>query len=103
MTKKVHHMVLLKFKPNTPPAKIAGLFVELGRLQPQMTGMEHFGGGPYASPEGLNQGFTHGFLMTFADADARNQYLSHPEHERIKSEFLPTVADLIAFDFEEAT
>ena len=39
-------------------------------------------GGQPASPEGLNQGYTHGFVMTFADA-AANHYLTHPDHEKL--------------------
>jgi hypothetical protein len=39
--------------------------------------------------------------MTFADAGARDVYLTHPEHEKVKSEFLPLVEAAVAFDFEE--
>jgi len=98
---KVHHLVLLKFKPETTPASIAALFQALARLQTVIPGIEGFRGGAYASPEGLNQGFTHGFVMTFTSAAARNAYLAHAEHERVKEQFLPGVADVIAFDFEE--
>ena len=66
-----------------------------------MPGMLHCAGGPYSSPEGMNQGFTHGLLVTFSDAAARNHYLTHPDHERIKREFLPLVDNAVAFDFEE--
>ena len=99
--KKVHHLVLLKFKPDTTPATVAALFEALGRLRTVIPGIEAFRGGPYASPEGLNQGFTHGFAMTFSSVAARDAYLAHPEHERVKEQFLPGVADVIAFDFEE--
>jgi hypothetical protein len=99
--KKVHHVVLLKFKPDTTVATVAALFEALARLPAVIPGIERFRGGPYSSPEGLNQGFTHGFVTTFVSAEARNGYLSHPEHERVKEQFLPGVADVIAFDFEE--
>ena len=91
--KKVHHLVLLKFKPDTPATTIAELFEALARLQTVIPGIAHFCGGAYSSPEGLNQGFTHGFTMTFTGAEARNRYLSHAEHERVKEQFLPGVAD----------
>ena len=58
--------------------------------------------GPYSSPEGLNRGSTHGCLMTFADAAARNSYLTHPDHEKVKEQFLPFVEEVVAFDFEES-
>jgi hypothetical protein len=63
----------------------------------------HLSAGPYSSPEGLNKGFTHGCLMTFADAATRDQYLIHPDHEKIKDEFLPFMEDVIAFDFVEGS
>jgi hypothetical protein len=98
---KVHHLVVVKFKPDTSPATIANLFTALARLQQVIPGIEHYAGGPYASHEGLNQGFTHGFLMTFSGPAARNTYLTHPEHEQLKRDFLPSIENVIAFDFEE--
>jgi hypothetical protein len=99
--KKVQHMVLLKFKASTPPNRIADLYAALARLKETMPGMLHCSGGAYSSPEGMNWGFTHGLLVTFSDAAARNLYLTHADHERIKQEFLPLVDNVIAFDFEE--
>jgi hypothetical protein len=99
---KVHHLLLLKFKPAAED-KMQPLMVALAALRRRLPGFLHFAGGPYASAEGLNQGFTHGCLMTFADAAARDHYLSHPDHEKVKQEFLPFVADVIAFDFEESS
>jgi hypothetical protein len=37
----VHHMVLLRFKPNTPQATIDKLFAALARLQSVIDGMTH--------------------------------------------------------------
>lgn len=99
---KVHHMVLVKFKSGSE-SRAEPLMQALAQLKKRIPGMLHFAGGPYASAEGLNQGFTHGFLMTFADAKARDQYLIHPDHEKVKDEFLPSVAAVVAFDFEDAS
>ncbi len=99
--KKVHHLVLLKFKPDTTAETIRALYQALKGLQDVIPGIEHFAGGPYASLEGLNQGYTHGFAMTFTGATARDAYLVHPDHEQVKAQFLPCVAAVVAFDFEE--
>ena len=96
----IQHIVLLKFKPAVSEETIAGLFAQLAQLQPMIPGMTSFSGGPYTSDEGLNQGYTHGFIMTFIDAEARNHYLPHPEHQRVKTAILPAVGDVIAFDFQ---
>jgi hypothetical protein len=99
--KRVHHLVVVKFKPDTSATTVSRLFAALARLKQVIPGIAHYAGGPYASPEGLNQGFTHGFLMTFTNAAARDTYLTHPDHEQVKRDFLPSIENVIAFDFEE--
>lgn len=98
---KVQHIVLLKFKPGADH-QAAPLIAALDGLRRRLHGFLHFSAGPYSSPEGLNRGYTHGCLMTFADAAARNNYLTHPDHEQVKQQFLPFVEDVVAFDFEES-
>jgi len=60
----------------------------LDGLREKIPGLLDFSGGPYSSPEGLNQGFTHGFIMTFADEASRDAYLPHPDHEVVKQQIL---------------
>jgi hypothetical protein len=97
---EIKHVVLLKFKAGTMDSQIAGFFRELNGLTQKIPGLDDFIGGPYSSPEGLNQGFTHGFVMSFRDAAARDVYLPHPEHERVKNDIVPHVDQIVAFDFE---
>jgi hypothetical protein len=97
---RVKHVVLLKFKDGTEPAQIDTFYDHLRALKDVIPGIEGFIGGPYTSHEGLNQGYTHGFIVTFKSAAARNGYLPHPEHEKVKNEILPFVAQIVAFDFE---
>jgi hypothetical protein len=99
---RIQHMVLLKVDPGIARELTPRLFRALGDLQKVIPGMLYYSGGAYSSPEGFNQGYTHGFLMTFQDAAARDLYLTHPEHEKVKAEFLPRVEAAVAFDFEEA-
>lgn len=94
------HIVLFKFKEETEEAEIDAIFEDLAGLRELIPGMLDFIAGPYESDEGMNQGFTHGFIMTFEDAAARDGYLPHPEHKRVKARILPAVESVIAFDFE---
>ena len=96
----IKHIVLLKFKPTTAETLIEDSFQNLAGLTQLIPGIVEFMGGPYSSQEGLNQGYTHGFVMTFSSAEARDVYLPHPEHERIKSMISPLVDSVVAFDFE---
>ena len=63
---------------------------------PALLSMQH---GSYQSPEGLNDGFTHGFVMTFDTPQSRDAYLPHPEHERVKDIVVPNLERVLVFDF----
>ena len=100
----IHHLVVLKIKKDAKPAQVTRMFADLDGLKKKIPGLVSFAGGPYYSPEGLNRGFTHGFVMTFRDAAARDGYLPHPEHEKVKERILPLLEGgldgVIAFDFQ---
>ncbi len=97
--KKIYHIVLLKFPPHKSQ-RAPEVIAALDELRRRLPGFLSLTGGPYSSPEGLQQGFTHGLVMTFADAAARDHYLTHPDHEKVKQTFLPDLENVIAFDFE---
>lgn len=94
-------MVLFQFKAGTSDETLADIFSQLAELKTKCEGIEYYAGGPYSSPENFNQGYTHGFLMTFRDAACRDAYLPHPEHEKVKAVVLANIVKAVAFDFEE--
>ncbi len=98
----VQHMVVVKFKPEVAAARIAEIFRQLDDFWAAMPGITYFAGGPYASPEGLNQDYTHGFLVTFDSPASRDAYLKHPDHQRVVAMILPQLDGVLAFDFEVA-
>jgi hypothetical protein len=93
------HVALVKFKAGTNEKKIEEVFLEIQRLKELIPGILDFAWGRNNSPEGLHQGFTHGFVMTLKDAAARDAYLPHPEHERVKKAVLPFVESVLVLDF----
>jgi len=97
---KTKHITLLKFKEGTSQEKIDKVFEELLDLSETLPGIEDYVSGPNNSPEGLTQGFTHGFVMTFENAAARDAYVPHPDHERVKATLQPHIDSAIVFDFE---
>ena len=97
---QIQHIVLVKLKPDTSDDTVADIYGQLAGLQELIPGIVHFSGGPYTSPEGFNKGFTHAFVMTFSSPEARDAYLPHPEHERIKRVILDSAEDALAFDYE---
>ena len=97
---KIKHVALIKFKEGTTEEQIQKAFEELMDLSESVPAVEDYVAGPNNSPEGLTKGYTHGFVMTFTDAAARDAYLTHPDHERVKAAVLPLVEDVLVFDFE---
>ncbi|MES4793103.1 MAG: hypothetical protein C4321_09085, partial [Chloroflexota bacterium] len=73
----IKHCVLLKFRTDVPPESVTASFEELAALKESIPGLLDFAGGAYSSPEGLNRGYTHGFVMSFESAAHRDVYLSH--------------------------
>lgn len=96
---KVAHIVLIRFKESETQGKIDSLWDALKDLTNLIPGLISFEGGPYSSPEGFNKGYGHGFTMIFADETSRDNYLPHPEHERVRDMVLPMVDDILAFDY----
>jgi hypothetical protein len=77
----IRHTVLVKFPAHVRPEAIGALFGALDDLRAVVPGMLRFAGGANVSPEGLARGFTHAFVVDFADAAARDAYLVHPAHQ----------------------
>lgn len=100
---RVIHVVVLRLKSETSAEQVDALFQSLEALRTKIPGIVDFTWGPYSSPEGLNQGFTHGFVTTFADEASRNGYLVHPEHDMVKALIIPHLegglSGVIAFDW----
>src|SRR5262245_26281815 len=99
----ITHMVLLRFRKDVTKKQADAVFADLAALKSKIPGLLSFSGGTYSSPEGMQRGFTHGFCMTFADAKARDAYLPHPEHEKVKEKVLGVLEGgldgVIAFDY----
>jgi hypothetical protein len=97
---KVKHIVLLKFKDGTSEEQITKFFDDFLDLSETVPGIEDYVAGVNSSPEARNQGMTHGVIMTFADALARDAYVAHPDHERFKAMALAMVENILILDFE---
>ncbi len=93
------HVVFFKFKDDAPAEKVAAIeqaFVELAGKVETVTGFEW---GTNVSPEGLNDGFTHCFLVTFKDKAGLEAYLPHPEHEKFVAQLKPLLDKVCVVDY----
>lgn len=96
----LQHIALFSFKAGTPHSTVDRAFDDLRRLEKVIPQITSFTGGPNNSPEGLADGLTHGFVMTFKDATDRDAYLTHPEHEKFKAFVLPHIEKVVVFDYD---
>ena len=77
---KLRHVVLFGFKPSASEAQVDDLVTRFRALQGLVPGIDAFECGTNSSPEGLAQGHSHCFTLTFASDAARDGYLVHPDH-----------------------
>lgn len=82
------HVVLFQFKEDTSDSTIAAIEQAFHALCDELPFVKDFEWGRNASPENLNDGFTHCFLVTFASAADRDVYLPHPAHVAFVRDYL---------------
>ena len=76
------HIVLFKYKPGATSGQIKEVTEAFRALKDKIPGITSFECGVNDSPENLNKGFTHVYLIAFENAGARDAYLPHPEHKK---------------------
>ena len=98
----LRHVVVFKFKPGAEASKIQQVIDALSGLQKTIPGIVSFEHGVNNSPEHTNLGFTHACLVTFENAQARDAYLPHPEHQRFGAllRSLDVFEDVFVVDYE---
>jgi hypothetical protein len=78
---KLRHVVLFGFKDGTSEAEVAEIARRFGALAGAIPGITAFEWGANNSPEGIDRGHGHCFVLTFESEAARDAYLPHPEHQ----------------------
>ena len=78
----IRHIVLVRCRTDLPPGEIEAVLGQLLALRETIP-MLGVHAGPDVSPEGLARGYTHGFVMDFADAAARDHYLADADHKKV--------------------
>ena len=96
----IRHLVLLRFTEAANAAKRAELAADFASLASRIDVIRALEWGVNVSPEGLDKGFTHGFVVTFANAADRDAYLPHPAHQAFVERLKPWLADVLVLDYE---
>jgi len=97
--KVLYHVVSLKFKPEAKPEQIKAVEQAFAALKTKIPGITSMNWGTNVSPEKHDKGFTHCFVVTFANEKDRDAYLPHPEHKAFGKVLGPVMADVMVIDF----
>lgn len=95
----VRHVVSFKFKPAATQADVRAIEKAFAGLPAKIKEIQSFEGGTDVSSEGLSKGFTHMWVLTFANKQALKTYIDHPDHVAFVSLLKPSLEDAFVFDF----
>ena len=79
--KVLRHVVMFGFKPEVTAEQVKAVEDAFGELPSKIDLIKDYEWGTDCSPEGLQQGLTHCFFVTFHSEADRDAYLVHPAHK----------------------
>jgi hypothetical protein len=94
----IDHVVLMALREGVTDSQLAQLGDLLAALPGRIEGLQSVRHGPSSSPEGLEQGYTYGFVVRFEDGAARDRYLPHPEHAPVSALVQELSERVLVFD-----
>jgi hypothetical protein len=97
--KVLRHVVMFKFKDGTTAEQVKKVEDAFRKLPTQIKEIKGFEWGTNNSPEGLDQGFTHCFFLTFASEADRAIYLPHPDHKAFGKVLGPYLDKVLVVDY----
>jgi len=95
----LRHVVLFKFKQTTTDDQIEEVVHAFGTLPDKISTIEAFESGTDVSVENRAHGFTHIFVVTFANEAGRAAYLPHPAHQEFVNLVRQRIDDVLVVDY----
>jgi hypothetical protein len=95
----LRHVVMFKFKDTSSPEDIKRVEDAFRDLAKKIKVIKDFEWGTNNSPENLNQGLTHCFLVTFSSEKDRETYLPHPDHKAFVEILKPHLEKVTVIDY----
>lgn len=95
----LRHVVLFKFKDGTTSEQVKEIENAFRALPSKVDAIHDFEWGTDMSVEGISQGFTHCFLVTFKSEADRAKYLPHPEHKAFGKILGPHLDKVVVVDY----
>lgn len=98
-TKELRHVVMFKFKDTSTPADVKMVEDAFMALPKKIKAIKSIEWGTNNSPEGLDQGFTHVFFLSFKSEADRAIYLPHPDHKAFGKVLGPHLDKVMVLDY----
>lgn len=96
----LRHVVLFKFKDSSSDEDVRRMNDAFLALPSAIPEIKDFEWGINNSPEGLDQGFTHCYLITFnSEEDRDSVYLPHPAHVAFVEGLQPHLEKVFVVDY----
>lgn len=96
---KLRHVVAFKFKDSATPQDIKTVETAFRDLKKKIKEIVSYEWGTNNSPENLNKGCTHGFILTFNSEKDRDAYLVDPDHKEFGKLVGPLLGEVFVIDF----
>lgn len=97
--KMLRHVVLFKFKDSSSVENVKSVEAAFRNLQNEIPEIKDFEWGTNNSPEGLDNGFTHVFFVSFTSEEDRAVYLPHPKHKEFVEILKPHLDKALVVDY----
>ena len=95
----IRHVVHFKFKKGATPEQIQKVTDEFAALKKKIDIVEALEWGTNVSPEKLDKGFTHCWIVSFKTVKDRDTYLVHPAHKAFVEILKPILGEALVVDF----
>jgi Stress responsive A/B Barrel Domain len=97
---RLYHVVSFKFKDTATKEDIRKVEDAFHALKAKIPLIERLSWGTNTSPEKLNKGFTHCWVLVFRSEKDRDAYLVHPDHKAFGQLIGPYIGDVFVIDFQ---
>ena len=84
----IRHIVLTRFKPEVKEETVREIYAGLAALSEKLPGAIDFKGGRSESPEQMERGYMHGFVIDFDSWDALKNYADNEAHKALGAQLV---------------
>jgi hypothetical protein len=97
--KVFRHVLLFKFKESTTPEQIKEVENAFASLPGKISEIKRFEWGTNVNVENRSEGFTHCFVVTFANEAGLDAYMNHPDLKEFRKSLSGPLEKYLVIDY----